>query len=340
MPMPTTSPGCTVVGSRTSRVSSTMFGAPKRAGVAAASTKSQRGVMTPTPKETWLGLTRWTRIGIGGSSRVKRAEYTIPPPMRALRLFLVSFLVLFLQVALIRWMPAYVRLLAYFSNFILLAAFLGIGAGCLMTRTRSLFAWYAPLQALVIGVVAWFRLEVAVPTSTSIYFSSGTTAPVVVVESTMLLPLVFVVVAVLFATLAQTMGKLLEGLPPLKGYGVNLAGSIAGVVAFGLMSWFEMPPTAWFAVAFAVAVLLVDAPMGLVGRLAMIACWGDRSWSCTDCRGGPPGRPTTRSRPSRKGRRPSLRSTTSSTSRWPRWRARSTSTSGRTRRSATASRTC
>ena len=60
-------------------------------------------------------------------------------------------------------------------------------------------------------MVAYFRLEVAVPTSTSIYFSSGTTAPVVVVESTMLLPLVFVVVAVLFATLAQTMGKLLEG---------------------------------------------------------------------------------------------------------------------------------
>ncbi len=194
--------------------------------------------------------------------------------MRALRLFLVSFLVLFLQVALIRWMPAYVRLLAYFSNFILLAAFLGIGVGCLMTRTRSLFAWYAPLQALVIGVVAYFRLEVAVPTSTSIYFSSGTTAPVVVVESTMLLPLVFLVVAVLFATLAQTMGKLLEGLPPLKGYGVNLAGSVAGVVAFGLMSWFELPPTAWFAVAFAVAVLLVDAPMGLVGRLAMIVLLG------------------------------------------------------------------
>ena len=194
--------------------------------------------------------------------------------MRALRLFLVSFLVLFLQVALIRWMPAYVRLLAYFSNFILLAAFLGIGVGCLMTRTRSLFAWFAPLQALVIGVVAYFRLEVAVPTSTSIYFSSGTTAPVVVVESTMLLPLVFLVVAVLFATLAQTMGKLLEGLPPLKGYGVNLAGSVAGVVAFGLMSWLELPPTAWFAVAFAVAVLLVDAPMGLVGRLAMIVLLG------------------------------------------------------------------
>jgi SAM-dependent methyltransferase len=194
--------------------------------------------------------------------------------MRAFRLFLVSFLVLFLQVALIRWMPAYVRLLAYFSNFILLAAFLGIGVGCLLTRVRSLFAWYAPLQALVIGVVAWFRLEVAVPTSTSIYFSSGTSQPVVVVESTMLLPVIFIVVAVLFATLAQTMGKLLEGLPPLKGYGINLAGSVAGVAVFGLMSWLELPPTAWFAVAFAAAVLLVDAPMGLIGRLAMIVLLG------------------------------------------------------------------
>ena len=41
-------------------------------------------------------------------------------------MFLASFLVLFLEVALIRWMPAYIRLLSYFSNFILLASFLGI----------------------------------------------------------------------------------------------------------------------------------------------------------------------------------------------------------------------
>ena len=36
-------------------------------------------------------------------------------------MFVSSFLVLFLETALIRWMPAYIRLLAYFSNFILLA---------------------------------------------------------------------------------------------------------------------------------------------------------------------------------------------------------------------------
>ena len=58
-------------------------------------------------------------------------------------LFLSSFLVLFLEIALIRWMPAYVRLLAYFSNFILLATFLGGGLGCLLAnRRRSLIAWF------------------------------------------------------------------------------------------------------------------------------------------------------------------------------------------------------
>ena len=63
----------------------------------------------------------------------------------------------------------------------------------------------------------FFRLEVAVSTTGSIYFSSGTAEQVVVVESTMLLPLVFVIVAALFATLAQRMGKEMAALPPLAG---------------------------------------------------------------------------------------------------------------------------
>jgi hypothetical protein len=126
--------------------------------------------------------------------------------MPAVRLFLISFVILFLEVALIRWMPAYVRLLSYFSNFILLAAFLGIGVGCLLTRVRSLFPWFATIQTLVIAAVYFLRLEVAVPSSTSIYFSSGTDEQRIPIESTMLLPLLFVVVAALFVTLAQTLG--------------------------------------------------------------------------------------------------------------------------------------
>ncbi len=96
--------------------------------------------------------------------------------MRATRTFLASFLVLFLEIALIRWMPAYIRLLSYFSNFILLASFLGIGIGCLLAPARArLFNWFPAVQAAVIAAVYFFRLEVSVPTAGSIYFSSGTT---------------------------------------------------------------------------------------------------------------------------------------------------------------------
>jgi SAM-dependent methyltransferase len=186
-------------------------------------------------------------------------------------------------------MPAHVRLLSYFSNFILLAAFLGIGVGCLITKGRTLLAWFAPLQALVIAAVYYFRLEVGVPSSTSIYFSSGTSEQVVLVESTLLLPLLFVVVAVLFATLAQTLGRALEASPALPGYIVNLAGSLAGVGAFALMSWLELPPAAWFGLAFGVAIALFDGvPVWaraafagvLVGALAFVQVLsGGTIWS-------------------------------------------------------------
>src|SRR4249920_2462478 len=107
-------------------------------------------------------------------------------------LFVSSFLVLFLETAFIRWLPAYIRLLAYFSNFILLASFLGIGVGCLLaTRRRDLFVWFPLLQLALIVAVDRLRLEVALPSATTIYFSSGTAEAAVPVESTFLLPLLF-----------------------------------------------------------------------------------------------------------------------------------------------------
>jgi SAM-dependent methyltransferase len=184
--------------------------------------------------------------------------------MRATRTFLASFLVLFLEIALIRWMPAYIRLLSYFSNFILLASFLGIGIGCLLAPARArLFNWFPLVQAAVIAAVYLFRLEVSVPTAGSIYFSSGTSAKVVLVESTMLLPVLFVIVAALFAALAQRMGREMAQLPPLRAYTINLAGSLAGVVALAVISWLELPPPVWFGLAFAAALPLLFTPDAL-----------------------------------------------------------------------------
>ena len=188
-----------------------------------------------------------------------------PDRRTAARIVLASFLVLLLEVALIRWMPAYVRLLSFFSNFILLASFLGIGAGCLLASPRRarLFYFFPPLQLLVIAAVYFGKLELSVPSSTSIYFSSGTSEQVRLVESTLLLPLLFIVVASLFAALAQRMAREMSALPPLRAYTLNLVGSLAGVILLGLASWLQLSPTTWFTAAFGLALpLLVHAAPG------------------------------------------------------------------------------
>jgi hypothetical protein len=173
-------------------------------------------------------------------------------------IFLAAFLVLFLEVALIRWMPSYIRLLSFFSNFILLASFLGIGVGCLLASSRRrLFYLFPILQLLVIGAVLAGRIELAVPSSTSIYFSSGTSNEVRLVESTLLLPLLFVAVAALFVALAQRMAREMSTAPPLRAYTLNVAGSLAGVLAFAVCSWLQLPPVVWFGVAAVAALPLV-----------------------------------------------------------------------------------
>lgn len=206
-------------------------------------------------------------------------------------LFLISFIVLFVEVALIRWMPAYIRLLAYFSNFILLASFLGIGIGCLLAPLRTnLLRWFPLLQAVLVIVVAVGRIDIAVPqTSESIYFSSGTTDAVVPVEGTWFLPLLCIGVAALFTTLSQRLGREMNAHPPLRAYLVNLAGSLAGVVAFGVVSALQLPPVVWFGLPFLAAVpflleqpkvwaasgfVLLAVALGVTHRLS-----GDTMWS-------------------------------------------------------------
>lgn len=201
--------------------------------------------------------------------------------MALARVGLASFLVLFLEVALIRWMPAHVRLLSFFSNFILLACFLGIGLGCLLADGRTrVFRFFPALLAALIGGVYWLRLEVAAASPGSIYFSSGTAERVVVVESTLFLPLMFLAVVALFVALAERMGREMATVPPLSGYTANIIGSLAGVAGFGVLSWLGSPPVVWFGIAAAAALpLLASADprgpspgrAGLAANVALLA---------------------------------------------------------------------
>src|SRR4029077_4675537 len=75
------------------------------------------------------------------SARHARGQRVIAWPGALLRrpdlqLFLTSFLALYAELLCIRWMPAHVRFLSYFTNFILLASFLGLGVGTLPPRRK------------------------------------------------------------------------------------------------------------------------------------------------------------------------------------------------------------
>src|SRR6476661_229275 len=75
-----------------------------------------------------------------------------------LHLFAVSLLVLFLELAAIRWFPAQVLFLTFFTNLVLLACFLGMSIGCLAAKHPRNFAIYTLPVAFVGMVLAWLTL--------------------------------------------------------------------------------------------------------------------------------------------------------------------------------------
>src|SRR5436853_2271057 len=90
------------------------------------------------------------------------------------RIFLVSFTLLFFELLCIRWVPSYVRYLSYFTNFILLASFLGMGLGILAAR-RQRFAFPPfPLMFLVLAlVVAWNKFDLKISSTQVLYYGVG-----------------------------------------------------------------------------------------------------------------------------------------------------------------------
>jgi hypothetical protein len=162
------------------------------------------------------------------------------------RIFLVSFTLLFFELLCIRWIPAYVRYLSYFTNFILLASFLGMGLGILAARrTKFRFPPFPILLLALAAVVALNRFELNISSTDVLYFGSGTTG-VHRAESFILLPLIFVFVAAAFVPLARSLGLLFTKTEPLTAYTFDILGSLAGTAAFFLIGLFSLPPVVWF----------------------------------------------------------------------------------------------
>jgi len=202
-----------------------------------------------------------------------------------LNLFLTSFLILFYELALIRWIPAYVRYLGYFLNFILLAVFLGIGIGILAGRHQRL--WIPPfplLWSVLAYAVAVNRFEFRIPSTQVLYY--GASEGVIETERFLILPVIFILVALSTIPLARGMGRLLTSLPPLEAYGVDILGSLGGIAAFFFISYFSLQPIIWFAIVTIIFLVLRpprELPLStpfLVGTMVLVF-WlsGDSEWS-------------------------------------------------------------
>ena len=93
---------------------------------------------------------------------------------KSVRLVLLSGLMLFVELALIRWTGSNVVYLSYFSNFVLLGRFLGIGLGFLRGTSRIDLFPYAPLAlAILVGAVLVFPVEIDRSGSDLIFFGAS-----------------------------------------------------------------------------------------------------------------------------------------------------------------------
>jgi SAM-dependent methyltransferase len=191
-----------------------------------------------------------------------------------IRLFLTSGTILFVELLLIRWVPANVKYIGYFSNFILMSSFLGIGLGIVLGR-RGVQLPASPFPVLLLvttTLVTVAQLNVQFSGENEIFYGVDLSNSADV--NYLVLPLIVVLVTAMLAVLALPLGPLLRSMPPLKAYAIDIGGSMAGIAGFAVLSLIGTSPVIWFAIV-GVLLLLLSLGQGptlwsAVGGVAMM----------------------------------------------------------------------
>ena len=197
-------------------------------------------------------------------------------------LFLISLLILFLELACIRWFPAHVLYLTFFTNVVLLASFLGMSVGCLAAGHRRNYLAWTPLL-LVIAVATAHAVEISSgsfakfvdvgnqASPQQVYFgaeyhSQDLSRFAIPVE--ILCGFFFIVIALAFVGPGQELGRSLKRWPNrVQAYTLNIAGSIVGISLFAACSWLELSSAWWFLlVAVGLSYLYFISPRHLFPR--------------------------------------------------------------------------
>lgn len=169
------------------------------------------------------------------------------PSARALRtrLVVLCFLMLFVELALIRWLGGSVLYLSYFSNIVLLGSFLGVGLGFLWAGRRELSL--LPFAPLALGALVLFVHNVPVTLETvggELIFFGRELRPDGPPRE-LILPAIFIVTAVILACIGDGIARTFRQLANLDAYQFDLIGSILGVVGFTILAFLGAEPIVW-----------------------------------------------------------------------------------------------
>ncbi|MER5421205.1 spermidine synthase [Streptosporangium roseum] len=182
------------------------------------------------------------------------------------RLIVASAFMLFLELALIRWTGSNIVHLSYFTNFVLLGSFLGIGLGFLRVGRTTRQPYYSPITLVVLVlVILFFPVTVDRQTEGVLYWTSlGTSGP----PPWLILPVIFVAAAVVLMGPAELVGRCFPELDRLEAYRYDLVGSLTGIALFTALSFLSAPPVVWGTIA-AAAYLVLLWPRTALGRLVL-----------------------------------------------------------------------
>src|SRR5215475_10220875 len=169
---------------------------------------------------------------------------------------------LFLELALIRWQSSVLEFLAFYKNFSLLACFAGLGLGyALAARDRIPLQMVVPLLGAQFCFFLFVRIKFLFVHSESTRFEVNPfreqlamgISPGNGVDALglfLLLSVIFLLTALTFVPIGQMCGRLMERRKNLRAYGLNLIGSLLGVVMMLVASLLWTPPLVWFALCF------------------------------------------------------------------------------------------
>jgi hypothetical protein len=183
-------------------------------------------------------------------------------------LFLASFLGLYFELVIIRYLSSDIRIFAYLKNLPLIACFFGIGLGMIIGKPPAKLRQFFPLIAAAIFLLIAFAsplklTHVALPAFDLVFFG-GTPSLLegrrsiyvqflTILQYVAIVPGIMYLIVGFFMVLGGTVGQFLSAEKPLRGYGVNLAGSLVGILVFTALSFSGFSPAIWVLIGFLAA---------------------------------------------------------------------------------------